>query len=194
MEATGDSGILDEMVPFLEATELGEDEHDRYAEFPQGNKASIHEHCRRAFDRAWHLGDHGLPLIGDGDWNDGMNRVGTGGKGESVWLAWFMAEAIRSFARISDAAGRIEFGERWLGRADRLVSAVESKAWDGKWYMRAFDDLGRPWGSSENDECRIDSLTQSWAVITGRPRPSRNGFGSCFRHAGATRRQDRSPA
>lgn len=166
-EATGSTGLLDERVPFLHAAELSNDEHDRFAEYPQGKVASLYEHCLRAFDRAWRLGEHGLPLIGEGDWNDGMNRIGLGGKGESVWLGWFLAATIRSFAPVADRHGRGEFGKRWLGRAKKLVAAIEKEAWDGEWYMRAFDDIGRPWGSSNCDECKIDSLTQSWAVIAG---------------------------
>ncbi|MBS1239835.1 MAG: cyclic beta,2-glucan synthetase, partial [Proteobacteria bacterium] len=173
VEATGDAGLLEERVPFLHASELRKEEHDRYAEFPQGSEASLYDHCLRAFDRAWRLGEHGLPLIGEGDWNDGMNRIGAGGKGESVWLAWFMAATIRSFAEMSRAVGRTGFEERWPGRAKRLVSAIERNAWDGEWYLRAFDDLGRPWGSRENDECSIDSICQSWAVIAGGGNPER---------------------
>ena len=123
--------MLDEQVAFLHGPGLREDEHDRYAEFPPGEAASLFEHCLRAFDRAWRLGAHGLPLIGDGDWNDGMNRVGIGGKGESVWLGWFMAATIRAFAGVSDSYGRPEFGKFWLGRAKRLVAAIEREGWDG---------------------------------------------------------------
>ena len=128
---------------------------------------SLYEHCLRAFDRAWRLGAHGLPLIGEGDWNDGMNRVGSGGKGESVWLAWFMAATIGSFAAIAAKAGRDDFGAVWRARADQLVASIERHGWDGGGYVRAFDDLGRPWGSQGSGECRIDSLAQSWAVIAG---------------------------
>ncbi|HSG34254.1 MAG TPA: glucoamylase family protein [Sphingomonadaceae bacterium] len=182
VEATGDHALLDERAPFLHAAELLEDEHDRYAEFSAQGEASIHEHCLRAFDRAWRLGEHGLPLIGDGDWNDGMNRVGHGGKGESVWLAWFMAATIRNFAAMERALGRDGFGEPWLARAEQLVAAIERHGWDGEWYMRAFDDLGRPWGSRENEECNIDSISQSWAVIAGGgdPKRARTALDSAF--------------
>lgn len=165
--ATGDLALLDEMVPFLEAAELREDERDRFAQFSAGENASLFEHCLRAFDRSWRLGPHDLPLIGDGDWNDGMNRVGSGGRGESVWLAWFMAAAIRDFAQMCAFAGRDHFARRWLPRADALVATVERHGWDGEWYVRAFDDQGRAWGSKDCDECRIDSLAQSWSVIAG---------------------------
>ena len=173
--ATGDRSLLDERAPFLRATELRDDEHDRFAEFPQGEEGSIYEHCLRAFTHAWRLGEHGLPLIGEGDWNDGMNRVGIGKKGESVWLGWFLSATIRSFALMAEGAARPDFGTRWLPRADRLTAAIDRHAWDGNWYMRAFDDLGQPWGSRSSSECKIDSLAQSWAVIAGGGDPERAG-------------------
>ena len=165
--ATGDAALLDEVVPFLDAPELRADEHDRFAPFPSFDGASLFEHCLRAFDRAWRLGEHGLPLMGDGDWNDGMNRVGAGGKGESVWLGWFMVATIRDFAKMSDSVGRSDFAGYWLPRAAMLVASIEAHGWDGDWYLRAFDDVGRPWGSHGNDECQIDSLAQSWSVMAG---------------------------
>ncbi|MDE8653686.1 GH36-type glycosyl hydrolase domain-containing protein [Novosphingobium album (ex Liu et al. 2023)] len=182
--ATGDVALLDEPVPFLDAAELRDDERDRFAQFPTADGASLFEHCLRAFDRAWRLGEHGLPLIGDGDWNDGMNRVGSGGKGESVWLGWFMAATIREFARMCDGLGRGSFTGHWLPRADQLVAAIERHGWDGDWYVRAFDDQGRPWGSRDNDECRIDSLAQSWSVIAGggTDERARRAIDSAFAH------------
>jgi cyclic beta-1,2-glucan synthetase len=167
VEATGDTGILDARVPFLQAPELSPIEHDRFSEFPHGADGTLYEHCLRAFDRSFRLGPHGLPLIGDGDWNDGMNRVGSGGAGESVWLAWFLATAIRDFAAMSEHIGQRDFASRWVPRREELLAAVERHGWDGEWYVRAFDDQGRPWGSKTNDECRIDALAQSWAVIAG---------------------------
>lgn len=182
--ATGDLTLLDEIVPFLDAPELRQDEHDRFAQFPDGESASLFEHCLRAFDRSWRLGAHGLPLIGDGDWNDGMNRIGTGGRGESVWLAWFMAATIRDFARMCDLAGRRDFSGLWQPRADALVAAIEQSGWDGEWYIRAFDDQARAWGSATSTECRIDSLAQSWAVIAGGgdPERARQAMDSAFAH------------
>lgn len=170
---TGDTALLDERLPFLDSPELREDEHDRFMAFPDGEQGSVLEHCLRAFDRSWRLGVHDLPLIGDGDWNDGMNRVGSDGKGESVWLGWFLATTIRDFARMCESAGREGFAEHWLPRASAVVAAIERHGWDGDWYLRAYDDHGRPWGSRGNDECRIDSLAQSWAVIAGGGDPKR---------------------
>lgn len=165
--ATGDTAILDEQVPFLTAPELAQNERDRFGTFAAGPLASLHTHCLRAFQRAYRLGVHRLPLIGDGDWNDGMNRIGSAGRGESVWLAWFMAATIRSFAAIVPQAARSAFASAWLPRADQLIAAAGQHGWDGAWYIRAFDDFGRPWGSRANDECRIDAIAQAWAVMAG---------------------------
>lgn len=189
VQATGDTTLLDARAPFLAAAPLGPDEHDRYALFlPAEQDGTLLDHCERAVERAWQLGAHGLPLMGGGDWNDGMDRVGSGGRGESVWLAWFMAATIRGLADVIDRDGHRAFGDRWRGRADQLVAAIDASAWDGGWYMRAFDDLGRPWGSATNDECQIDSLTQSWATMTGGGDPDRAkaaldaAFGRLVRH------------
>jgi cyclic beta-1,2-glucan synthetase len=181
--ATGDAAILDEDIPFLDAPELARDEADRYGVFASGPSASLHVHCLRAFERAHRLGSHGLPLIGDGDWNDGMNRIGSGGRGESVWLAWFMAVTIRAFARIGPQAARRQFVQDWLPRATQLVAAAETEGWDGAWYLRAFDDFGRPWGSAGNEECQIDTLVQAWAVMAEAD-PARIGIAidSAFAH------------
>lgn len=165
--ATGDIAILDEEVPFLNAPELAVTEKDRYGTFATGATASLQIHCLRAFERAFKLGSHGLPLMGDGDWNDGMNRIGSDGRGESIWLAWFMAATIRSYAGILTPMVQAVFERTWLPRADQLIAAAEQHGWDGAWYLRAFDDFGRPWGSNANEECRIDALAQAWAVIAG---------------------------
>ncbi|QIQ85700.1 glucoamylase family protein [Erythrobacter sp.] len=165
IRATGDTGILAEEVPFLRGSELAPGEGDRYAEFPTGDSASLFDHCARAFERAFRTGTHGLALMGDGDWNDGMNRIGAGGRGESVWLAFFLIAAIRSFSQVAEMAGHGDFTARWPGRADELARAVEEHGWDGEWYLRAFDDHARPWGSAANAECRIDALVQAWSVI-----------------------------
>lgn len=181
--ATGDETILDEDVPFLNAPELSQTEKDRYGTFASGTSASLRTHCLRAFERAYRVGSHGLPLIGDGDWNDGMNRIGSAGQGESVWLAWFMADTIRSFAAVGPQAARELFARMWLPRADQLIAAAEEHAWDGEWYIRAFDDFGRPWGSHENDECRIDAIAQAWAVLAGaNGERTRTAIDSAFAH------------
>jgi len=174
VRATGDTGLLDEQVPFLTMRALEPHEHEVY-DLPQvtDERGSVYEHCVRALRRACTAGSHGLPLIGIGDWNDGMNRVGVEGRGESVWLAWFLAATLRPFAERAgargDAATAAEF-RRW---ADGYVAAVESNGWDGEWYRRAYFDDGTPLGSAANDECRIDAIAQSWSVISGAGEPSR---------------------
>ena len=165
---TGDASILTEEVPFLSAPPLGDDEEDRYALFEAGDeRATLFEHCRRALDRGLTAGAHGLPLMGTGDWNDGMDRVGNEGRGESVWLAWFAAVCVDAFAGLAVACGRIDLDGIWRSRADELRRAADSAGWDGEWYVRAFADDGLPWGSKESDECQIDSISQSWAVLAG---------------------------
>jgi cyclic beta-1,2-glucan synthetase len=174
VEATGEASILDEEVPFLRAPPLAPDEHDRYAAFDVGpERRSLFEHCERALERGVTRGAHGLPLIGAGDWNDGMDRVGRRGRGESVWLAWFAIETIGGFIGLCERRGEKELAEGWRRRAGQLERAVEDTAWDGKWYVRAFDDDGRPWGSAACDECRIDSISQSWSALAGGSAPER---------------------
>jgi cyclic beta-1,2-glucan synthetase len=170
VRVTGDAAILDEQVPFLTMRPLGEDEHEVY-DLPQvtSETASLHEHCLRALRRAFTAGAHGLPLIGIGDWNDGMSRVGVAGRGESVWLAWFLAATARGYAVYGDAAAAAEL----RARADGYVAAAEAHGWDGAWYRRAYFDDGTPLGSASNDECRIDSIAQSWSVISGGGAPAR---------------------
>jgi cyclic beta-1,2-glucan synthetase len=168
VEATGDIGILEETAVFLTAPPLAPDEHDRYGRFDATiARASLFEHCRRALARGITAGAHGLPLIGTGDWNDALDRVGAGGRGESVWLAWFAIVTMRAFAELCDRRGDRDEAEHWRGRARSLTDAVERGAWDGEWYRRAYDDDGRPWGSASSGECAIDSITQSWAALSG---------------------------
>ncbi|MBZ0227031.1 MAG: cellobiose phosphorylase, partial [Bauldia sp.] len=144
VEATGDESILGEDVPFLRAPPLGADEDDRYARFETAPDARpLFEHCLRALERGITRGPHGLPLIGSGDWNDGMNRVGRRGRGESVWLAWFGIAAMLGFAGLAARLGRDDLGESWTRRAEELRRTIEATAWDGRWYLRAFDDDGR---------------------------------------------------
>ncbi len=165
---TGDETILQEEVPFLHAPPLSPDEGDRYAGFEAtviGH--SLLEHCQRALDKGVTRGRHNLPLIGAGDWNDGMDRVGDKGQGESVWLAWFAIVTASGFSRLAYRIGQSRIADIWSQRAHALLDYVEESGWDGDWYRRAFDDEGHPWGSSDNLECRIDSISQSWALFAG---------------------------
>ena len=174
LEVTGDRTVLDEPIPFLEGDALKPDEAERYFE-PKvsGETATLFEHCARALDHSLSLGRHGLPLMGTGDWNDGMNRVGSEGKGESVWLAWFLHTNLWEFAKLADQRGEEERALRWREHVDQLKMALEGSGWDGDWYRRAFFDDGTPLGSAENTECRIDSIAQSWGVISGAADPER---------------------
>lgn len=175
--ATGDRSILAEEIPFLSAPPLGVGEEDRYALFAPGQESgTLFEHCRRALDRGVTAGVHGLPLIGTGDWNDGMDRVGSEGHGESVWLAWFAAVCANIFAEMSGAFDRGDLRDIWSARADELRQSADVAGWDGGWYARAFADDGLPWGSKESDECQIDSISQSWSALAGGPSPERKAM------------------
>jgi cyclic beta-1,2-glucan synthetase len=169
VKVTGDGAILDEEAHFIDGALLKPGEHEHMfvpTESPQS--APLWEHCRRALERGWRLGPHGLPLMGNGDWNDGMNLVGADGKGESVWLAFFLCAAIEAFASvIEDRAGGRTVAAEWRQKATALKQQIETVAWDGDWYLRAFFDNGEPLGSHANEEARIDSLPQSWSVISG---------------------------
>lgn len=171
---TKDTGILNEQVGFIEGPPLRPEEEDRYFE-PKISQlsASVFEHCARALDRSLKVGAHGLPLIGAGDWNDGMNRVGHQGKGESVWLAWFLIATLSQFAPIARERGEERRAQQWLTHVDKLKVAVETHAWDGAWYRRAYFDDGTPLGSAYNAECRIDSIAQSWSILSGAAEPTR---------------------
>jgi cyclic beta-1,2-glucan synthetase len=171
---TGDHGVLDESVPFLEMRTLEPEEHEVY-DLPRvaDEEASIYEHCLRALRRACTTGEHGLPLIGTGDWNDGMSRVGAEGRGESVWLGWFLVATLRSFVHHVEARGDNETAAEFRAQADAYVAAIEEHGWDGEWYRRAFFDDGTPMGSAAAAECRIDSIAQSWSVISGAGEPQR---------------------
>ena len=165
--ATGDAGVLEEVLPFLDGAVLAPDEHERFF-LPAVSDASatLYEHCARALDHSLDLGGHGLPLMGTGDWNDGMNRVGEGGTGESVWLGWFLHAALRAFLPLAEARSDSARVAAWRAHADALPDALE-RAWDGAWYLRAYFDDGTPLGSHADAQCRIDSIAQSWAVISG---------------------------
>jgi cyclic beta-1,2-glucan synthetase len=168
LRVTEDWAVLDEEVPWLEGPALEEGQQEAYFEPRQSEeRATLYEHCARALDCSLEVGSHGLPLIGAGDWNDGMNRVGHDGRGESVWLGWFLLVNLKGFAGIADLRGEEERAARWRSSAASLQTSLEEEAWDGEWYRRAFFDDGTPLGSAENDECQIDSIPQSWAVISG---------------------------
>jgi cyclic beta-1,2-glucan synthetase len=167
ISVTGDSAVLEEMVPFLEGQKLKPGEHDNFFRPTVADKgASLYEHCALALDQSLAVGSHGLPLIGTGDWNDGMTRVGEHGKGESVWLGWFLHTALTDFAAIADARGDTAHATAWRKHATDLALALERDGWDGQWYRRGFFDDGSPLGSAASEECRIDSIAQSWAVLS----------------------------
>jgi cyclic beta-1,2-glucan synthetase len=174
VSATGDASVLDETVPYLEGAELQPGQSDAYFQ-PQVSTdgASLFMHCAAALDRSLAVGAHGLPLIGSGDWNDGMNRVGDEGRGESVWLGWFLHTVLGAFAPIAEARGERPRAERWRAHMKGLRRALERDGWDGDWYRRAFFDDGTPIGSATNLECQIDSIAQSWAVLSGAANPTR---------------------
>ena len=175
IEATGDESILAERMPFLQATPLAAGEDDRYGEYPTGSgSASLYDHCRRALERGMTAGSHGLPLMGSGDWNDGMNRVGAGGRGESIWLGWFLHATLSRFAGLCERQGDAAQGAAYREQAAVLHEALERNGWDGEWYLRAFYDDGSPLGSSQNAECQIDAIAQSWAVLSGAGDPGRS--------------------
>src|SRR5260221_5935675 len=165
---TGDAAILDEPARFLAGAPLpdGEDEAPRGAE-DSGKAADLYEHCCRAIDRSLTRGAHGLPLMGSGDWNDGMNRVGRLGRGESVWLGFFVFDILRHFAPLCLARSDPARAARYRAWSDEFGAALNAGGWDGAWYRRAYYDDGTPLGSRESDECRIDALAQAWAVLSG---------------------------
>jgi cellobiose phosphorylase len=165
---TGDSGVLDESVPFLDGRPVNP-EDDSYYDLPgrSAETGSLYEHCVRAIRHGLRFGTHGLPLIGSGDWNDGMNLVGIGGQGESVWLGFFLCAVLRQFAQVAVTHNDPGFAELCVLEGARLRQNIEEHGWDGKWYRRAYFDDGTPLGSSSNSECRIDSISQSWSVLAG---------------------------
>jgi cyclic beta-1,2-glucan synthetase len=165
---TGDTGVLDETCHFLEGRPVNPEE-DSYYDLPHRSEesATLYEHCVGAIERGLRFGDHGLPLMGSGDWNDGMNKVGEKGKGESVWLGFFLYDVLMRFSDIARLHGDAAFVERCQTEAGRLQQNIERNGWDGEWYRRAYFDDGSPLGSASNPECQIDSVAQSWSVLSG---------------------------
>jgi cyclic beta-1,2-glucan synthetase len=174
VDTVGDGAILDEPVPFLEGQALEAGRHDSFFQPTSSDQtAPLFEHCARGLDHSLALGGHGLPLMGTGDWNDGMNRVGEGGKGESVWLGWLLYATLTAFAPLAEARGEAARAATWRAHASLLQGSLEREAWDGDWYRRGWYDDGTPLGSAASPECRIDSIVQSWAVISGAAPPDR---------------------
>ncbi len=163
-----DTGVLDEKIPFLDARPV-KPEEEAYYDLPNRSEesATLYQHCVRAIERGLKFGEHGLPLIGCGDWNDGMNMVGREGRGESVWLAFFLYDVLTQFSGLARARKDTAFADRCVAQARQLQENIERHAWDGAWYRRAYFDNGEPLGSQTNPECQIDSLPQSWSVISG---------------------------
>jgi cellobiose phosphorylase len=168
IKATGDSGLLDEEAGFLDGRLLNPSE-ESYYDLPRaaGVSGTVYEHCVRAIRKSLNVGSHGLPLIGSGDWNDGLNRIGLEGKGESIWLGFFLVTVLSGFAEIARERGDEEFATLCDSTREELAGNLEIHAWDGSWYGRAFLDSGEMIGSTANKECRIDSLPQSWSVLAG---------------------------
>ena len=172
---TGDYEILNVITPYLQGAKLKENEKEKYEQYlPSNIEESIYEHCKKAIDRAcgisdneWSFGEHGLPKIGIGDWNDGFSNIGPEGKGESVWLGYFLYEILKGFISITEYRNDLEKAEQYKKIAKQLQINLNTNAWDGRWFKRAFADNGDVYGSMENEECRIDSIAQSWSVISG---------------------------
>ncbi|MBA2241851.1 MAG: cyclic beta 1-2 glucan synthetase, partial [Chthoniobacterales bacterium] len=183
--SVADTGVLDETIPFLDARPVMPEE-EAYYDLPNRSQESgtLYEHCVRAIEHGLNFGKHGLPLIGSGDWNDGMNMVGNEGRGESVWLAFFLYDVLTQFAEVARARADAAFADRCLEQAGQLQKNIEQHAWDGEWYRRAYFDNGEPLGSRENLECQIDSLPQSWSVISkaGDPQRSRQAMHAVDEH------------
>ncbi|MBL8850158.1 MAG: cyclic beta 1-2 glucan synthetase, partial [Planctomycetaceae bacterium] len=168
VSTTGDTGVLDEQIPFLTSRPLRQDEESNY-DLPQvsDETGTLFEHGVRAIDHGLRFGVHGLPLMGCGDWNDGMNLVGKDGRGESVWLAFFLYHVLTRFAELGRRRGDTALADRYTLEAGRLRGNIEEHGWDGQWYRRAYFDDGTPLGSAQNDECQIDSISQSWSILSG---------------------------
>ena len=173
--STGDSGILDAPIHFVEGRPVNQEE-DSYYDLPGRSEqtASLYEHCVQAIMKGLTRGEHGLPLIGSGDWNDGMNMVGEHGTGESIWLGFFLYDILMQFATVARLRGDLSFAERCQREAADVRQSIEQHGWDGEWYLRAYFDDGSPLGSASNPECQIDSIAQSWSVLSGAGDASRS--------------------
>ncbi len=173
LAVSGDADVLDAVVPFLDGPSLKDGEHDAFfTPTDSAQQGSLYEHCSRAIDASLSLGPHDLPLMGTGDWNDGMNRVGEQGNGESVWLAWLLLDTIARFSPVAESRGDHARLARWQAFAGTVTAAVDNAGWDGAWYRRAYYDDGTPLGSALNTECRIDAIAQSWSVMSGAADPA----------------------
>ncbi|HEX3051259.1 MAG TPA: glucoamylase family protein [Aggregatilineaceae bacterium] len=171
---TRDYAILRERLPFLKGEPLKPEEEERYGFYDSTLESfTLYEHCRRALDKGYTSGPHGLPLMGTGDWNDGMNRVGVEGRGESIWVGWFLCATMSQFTPLCEEMDDHGFATLLESRTNDLRRALEQHGWDGEWYLRAFYDDGSPLGSSQNDECQIDTIAQSWGVLSGAANPQR---------------------
>ena len=170
---TGDAAVLDEPIPYLGGPELQDGQAEAFFT-PQvaDEQATLFAHCVLALNKSLATGPHGLPLIGTGDWNDGMNRVGQGGQGESIWLGWLLHATLTAFIKLAEARGDTSYDATWRAHADALAASLEHHGWDGNWYRRAYFDDGTPLGSAQNTECRIDAIAQSWSVISGGADPA----------------------
>ena len=168
VQKTGDTGVLDEVIPFLSDRPLRDDEESNY-DLPtiSEDRASLYEHGVRAIQHGLRFGEHGLPLIGCGDWNDGMNLIGEHGKGESVWLGFFLFDAMKQFIELANLRGDTSLAQQLAAVSEQLRVQLERNGWDGEWYRRAYFDDGTPLGSIQNEECQIDAISQSWAVLSG---------------------------
>jgi cellobiose phosphorylase len=190
--ATGDTGLLEERAHYLEGRPVSVDE-ESYYDLPQisGQDGTVYEHCVRAITHGLRFGIHGLPLIGCGDWNDGMNLVGEKGKGESIWLGFFLYDVLQRFARLAESRQDTAFANLCRQQAVKIQQNIETHGWDGDWYRRAYFDDGTPLGSATNEECQIDSIAQSWAVLSGAGRPDRARQAMASVNERLVRRDDR---
>ena len=192
VRSTGDTGVLDEAIHFVLGRPVRADE-DSYYDLPGCSEetASLYDHCVRAILRSLSFGEHGLPLIGSGDWNDGMDLVGQHGKGESVWLGFFLYEVLMRFSELARSRGDLQFVERCMEEAELLRRNIEQHGWDGEWYRRAYFDDGTPLGSASSPECQIDSIAQSWSVLSGAGDPERTRLAMAALNKRLVRREDR---